>query len=51
MEYMLEEVSGKKVNITEKGEPVLTYCYDESAGYSHFHPIYAPNGQIVTEGN
>lgn len=47
---MMDEVPGKEITITEKGEPMLTYCYDESASFSHFHPLYAPNGQAVTEG-
>ncbi len=47
---MLDEVSGKEITITEKGESMLTYCYDESLSFSHFHPLYAPNGQVVTEG-
>lgn len=47
---MLDEVPGKEVKITEKGEPMLTYCYGESGSFSHFHPLYAPNGQAVTEG-
>ena len=47
---MMDEVSDKEISITEKGEPVLTYCYDKSVPFSHFHPLYAPNGQVVTEG-
>ena len=47
---MLEEVSDKEVTITEEGESVLTYCYGETVSCSHFHPLYAPNGQVVTEG-
>lgn len=50
MIFMMDEVSGKEINVTEKGEPILTYCYDESDSFSHFHPLYAPNGQAVTEG-
>ncbi len=49
MTFMLEEVAGKEVSITESGESVLTYCYSESVSHSYFHPIYAPNGQVVTE--
>ena len=47
---MMDEVPGKEINITEEGEPMLTYRYDESISFSHFHPLYAPNGQVVTEG-
>ena len=50
MAFMLDEVAGKEVSITEEGELVLTYCYGESVSRSYFHPIYAPNGQVVTEG-
>ena len=49
MIFMLDEVSGKQVTVTEKGEVVLTYCYGESVSCSHFHPLYAPDGQVVTE--
>ncbi len=50
MAFMLDEVAGKEISITEEGELVLTYCYGESVSRSYFHPIYAPNGQVVTEG-
>ncbi len=51
MEFRLEEIPGKEVSITEKDESVLTYCYGESVLHSHIHPLYAPNGQVVTEGS
>ncbi len=47
---MLDEVPGKQVTVTEEGESVLTYCYGESVSCSYLHPLYAPNGQVVTEG-
>lgn len=50
MVFMLDEVLGKEVSITEGGEPVLTFSYGEAVSFSYFHPIYAPNGQVVTEG-
>ncbi len=50
MTFMLDEVPNKEVSITEAGESVLTFCYGESVSRSYFHPIYAPNGQVVTEG-
>ena len=50
MIFRLDELSGKEVSITEEGESVLTYCYGESVSSPHFHPIYAANGQVVTEG-
>jgi len=50
MTFMLDEVPGKQVTVTEEDESVLTYCYGESISCSHFHPLYAPNGQAVTEG-
>lgn len=46
---MLDEVPGKEISITEDGQLVLTYYYGESVSCSHFHPLYAPNGQVVTE--
>ena len=39
MAFMLEEVAGKEVSITESGESVLTYCYGELV--SHF--IFSSN--------
>ena len=50
MTFMLDEVPDKEVSITEEGKSVLTYCYGKSVSCSHFHPLYAPNGQVVTEG-
>lgn len=50
MEFMLEEVPGKEVSITEKGDAVLTYSYGETEAYAYFHPLYTPNGQVITEG-
>lgn len=50
MEFRFEEVPGKELSITENGEPTLTYCYSESVTYPYFHPIYAPNGQVLTNG-
>lgn len=45
------EVTEKELSITEDGAPVLTYCYGDLERPSYFHPFYAPNGQVVTEGS
>lgn len=48
MEFMLDIDPGSTVSITEQGESVLTYHYGESVLYPYFHPVYAPNGELVT---
>lgn len=49
MGFEIEEVPGKEVSITEQNESVLTYCYDTREPYSYVHPLYAPNGEIITD--
>jgi hypothetical protein len=44
------EDTENELSITEDGTPILTYCYGDPERPSYFHPIYAPNGQVVTEG-
>ena len=50
MGFEIEEVLGKEVSITENSESVLTYCYDMGVSYSYFHPLFAPNEEIITDG-
>ena len=50
MTFMFEEVSGTEISIKEEGEPVFTFSYGEDASLSHFHPLYTPNGFVVTTG-
>ncbi len=50
MEFRFEEVPGKELSITENSELTLTYCYSESVTHPYFHPVYAPNGQVLTNG-
>lgn len=50
MEFRFEEVPGKELSITENDKPALTYCFGESVAQPYYHPIYAPNGQVVTNG-
>ena len=50
MVFVLDEVPGKGLSIAAEGTPILTYCYGDSACHPYFHPLYAPNGQVVTEG-
>ena len=44
------EVTENELSITEDGTPILTCCYGDRERPSFFHPVYAPNGQVVTEG-
>ena len=47
---LYREDTENELSITEDGAPILTYCYGDPEGPSYFHPLYAPNGQVVTEG-
>lgn len=49
MAFMLDIDPGRTVSITEEGESVLTYHYGESVLFPYFHPVYAPNGELVTD--
>lgn len=51
MGFKIEEIPGNKTSITENNESVLTYCYGDGISIPHFHPLYAPNGEIITDGN
>lgn len=48
MKFRRDEVPGKELSITEEGSPILTYHYGDIASLPYFHPIYAPNGKVVT---
>ena len=43
------EVSKTALSITEDGAPILTCCYGNLERPTYFHPLYASNGQVVTE--
>ena len=46
---MLHEFNEKELSITEDGAPILT-CYHGDVAYPpYLHPLYAPNGQVVTD--
>ncbi len=49
MGFKIEEILGKEVSIIENNELVLTYCYGDGVLSSYFHPLYAPNGENITE--
>ncbi len=51
MDFKVEEVPGKEISITEKEETVLTYYYGVSELHSYIHPLYTPNGHVITEAN
>ncbi len=44
------EDTENELSIIEDGTPILTYCYGDPERPPYFHPLYAPNGQVVTEG-
>ena len=50
MAFELNEVPGKEVSITEDGRSVLTFSYGKTELQPYFHPIYTPNGKIITHG-
>lgn len=50
MAFELAKVEGKAVSITEDGRSVLTFSFDKPELQSFFHPIYTPNGKVVTDG-
>lgn len=47
---MLHEFNEKELSITEDGAPILT-CYHggDVTHPPYLHPLYAPNGQVVTD--
>ena len=49
MEFKVEEVPGKEISITENEDIVLTYYYGVSELHSYIHPLYTPNGKVITE--
>lgn len=42
------EATETTLSITEDGEPILTCYYGDVANSPSLHPVYAPDGQIVT---
>ena len=47
---MLHEFNEKGLSITEDGAPILTCAHDSDvARPPYLHPIYAPNGEAVTD--
>lgn len=47
---MIHEINKNELSIIEAGAPILTYCHSDLEKPSYLHPLYAPNGQVVTEG-
>ena len=47
---MVHEINKNALSITEDGAPILSYCYSDPERPPYFHPLYAPSGQVVTEG-
>lgn len=48
MKFRLYEVPKKELAITEEGKPIFTYHYGGTTSPPYFHPVYAPNGEVVT---
>ena len=47
---MLHEFNEKGLSITEDGAPILTCAHDSDvARPPYLHPLYAPNGEAVTD--
>ena len=47
---MLHEFNEKELSITEDGAPILTCYHGGDVAHSpYLHPLYAPNGQVVTD--
>ena len=49
-EPMIHQINQNELSITEDGASILTYCYGDPESPPYFHPLCAPNGQVVTEG-
>jgi hypothetical protein len=47
---MIHEINKNELSITKDNAPILTYCYGDPESPPYFHPLYAPDGQVVTEG-
>ena len=46
---MLHEFNEKELFITENEAPILTCYHGDVARPPYLHPLYAPNGQVVTD--
>ncbi|MBI1924085.1 PmoA family protein [Candidatus Poribacteria bacterium] len=49
MALILTEVPGSTLSLADGNNPILTYHYGPELYKPYFHPIHAPNGQIVTD--
>lgn len=49
MALILDEVPGCEFSLADGDKPILTYHYGLDLYKPYFHPVYAPNGQIVTD--
>lgn len=47
---MIHEINKNELSITKNSAPILTYYYGNPESPPYFHPLYTPNGQVVTEG-
>jgi type 1 glutamine amidotransferase len=57
-EFRLRDIGGKSLELTENGAPVFVYNYGtmlkegapaDRARCCYLHPVYAPNGAVVTD--
>lgn len=46
---MIHEINKNELSITKDSAPILTYCYGDPENPPYFHPLYAPDGRVVTE--
>ena len=47
---MIHEINKNELSVTEEDAPILTYAYGDFEHPPYFHPLHAPNGQVVTDG-
>lgn len=51
MDFKVEELPEKEVSITENEDIILTYNYGVTELHSYIHPLYTPNGKVITEAD
>lgn len=48
MTFKVNKIPEKELSVTEEGSPIFTYHYGGISSLPYFHPVYAPNGEVVT---
>ncbi|MCE2414665.1 PmoA family protein [Candidatus Poribacteria bacterium] len=47
---MIHQINNNELSITKNSAPILTYSYGDPEKPPYFHPLYVPDGQVVTAG-